>query len=152
MPRPQTHSLNHPDSYYQPYGRALTGSLRGATTLDLFFRKRKRQRELEALRESIELKKAEVEAGEREGRKAWGKKWSYIQMHRRGHDTTAEGPAVVAPHEDHGEVFEIRLKYAQTELKAKESELAALVARERELAAKLGVESSTPSEVNDEER
>lgn len=120
--------------------------------LDFLFPKRKLRRELDAVRASIEVKRAEVEASEREGRRAWGKKWSYIQMHRRGNDDAGGASPLGDRYYGHTDVFEIRLKETQAELKAKELELAKLVERERELAAELGVESTTPSEADGEER
>jgi hypothetical protein len=119
--------------------------------LDFLFPRRRLRRELEALRASIELKKAEVETSEREGRKAWGKKWSYIQMQRRGRDSGEEN-AGASTNDAPAGVFEMRLKRAQAELKAREKELADLVARESALAAELGEEPITPcSEANGEE-
>lgn len=117
---------------------------------DFLFPKRKLKRELETLRKSIELKKSEVELCEKESRRAWGEKWSYLQMQRRK-QAGAAGESVPPALDGQVEALEIRRQQALAELRRREQELAELLAGEQKLAAELGeIPKPTPSEASGE--
>lgn len=122
--------------------------------LDFLFRKRKLRRELDAVRAAIASKRVEVEKADAEARRAWGKKWSYLQQQRRRKQSDQETEPEGSEHALDGQagVLEFRRKQILEELKAREQELADLQAKEQQLVAELGEVPTTPSEVDDEKR
>ena len=117
-----------------------------------FFRKQRAKRELETLRRTIEVKRADVAASEAECKKAWGKKWSYIQMQKRRYGSGVGEAAHAVETDGQAEVFEMRRRQCFDELKAKERELEELLARESALALEAGEKPITPPEEHGEKR
>lgn len=116
------------------------------------FRKPMLRRELESVRHEIEGKRSQVAVAERECRKAWGKKWSYIHRQRRRHDGEREAGSGHEQLDGQSQVFEMRRQQCLMELKTREQELEGLLAREKRLAAELGDKSVGPPEEHGEKR